>query len=346
MHTGYLGAKHAYPGIDDTAATLAAMHFADRAVGNYHAAQRPTIFQGTLGASLGLFQTYMLTFAQHIYRGIENRNFRQLSALMLSQAGIFGTKSLPGYNLLSEQIISQFSENNWDLTTGTYRAVGDPTAEMILYGLPSSITGTAFYTRGDVSPRIPSTMGDIVLLNSARQGYEFVTNTISKVSQGWQDGQITRNFLEAVSLQSMSRPAARWAEILSGSSQTAQGNTVSTYDEVWTPIGVAARAIGARPLTEQVTREAMYLNRFYEARDHENRQRAMARIKTALRGGDLSDELLSSIATEYMRQGGNARGWRSTMNEALIKSNLGERMDLKRKLEPTSPLHYMIDDLY
>lgn len=346
MHTGYMGAKHAYPGIDDTAATLAAMHFADRTVGNYHAHQRPTIFQGTLGATVGLYQTYMLTYAQHVYRSLEERNFKQLASLMLVQAGIFGTKSLPGYNLLSEHIVSHFNNDQWDLTTGVYRAVGDPLAEVALYGLPSSITGAAFYTRGDITPRIPSTATDLAVLNAAIQGYGLVTNTISKISQGAQDGFITRNFLEALSLQSLSRPVARWSEILTGTSQTSQGNTVSTQDEVWTPIGVAARMLGARPLEEQVTRETIHLNKFYEQRDFENRQRAMSAVKTALRGGDLDDAVLSRVAFDYMRQGGTAKGWKAVMNDTLIHADLGARMDLKRKLEPTSPLHTMIGDFF
>jgi hypothetical protein len=346
MHTGYLGAKTAYPGIDDTAATLAAMNFADRTVGNYHAAQRPTMFQGTLGAVIGLYQTYMLTFAQHVYRGLETRNFKQLGGLMLAQAGIFGLKGLPGYGILSEQIVANFSQDNYDLTTGLYRSVGDPTAELILYGLPSSITGTAFYTRGDISPRIPGTVTDLALLNSATQGYELVSNIFSKVAQGAQDNNMGRAFLEAISLQSINRPVARWAEILQGSSITSQGNTVSTADEIYTPIGVAARMLGARPLEEQIAREAVYLNRFYKARDFENRQKAVERIKRGLRSGELSDETISDVSMDYFRNGGSAQGWKGVMNEGMVKSDLGMRRDLLRKLEPDSPLNHMIGDLY
>ena len=93
MAQGFLMAKHAYPNISDKAATIYARSITDRIIGNYHSAQRPTMFQGTLGAALGLYQTYMLSFAQHVYRGIEKRNWEALSTSMLMQAGIFGTAS-------------------------------------------------------------------------------------------------------------------------------------------------------------------------------------------------------------------------------------------------------------
>lgn len=346
MHTGFISAKHAYPGIDDAGAMIAAMHFADRTVGNYHAAQRPTMFQGTLGAALGLYQTYMLTFAQHIYRGLEDRNFKQLATLMLTQAGIFGMKGLPGYNLISEQVVANFNDSNWDLTTGTYRAVGEPTAELILYGMPSSISGVAFWTRGDISPRIPGSVDGLALVNSTKQAYGFLADMFGKVGAASGDGTAGRAFLESLSLQSLNRPIARTAEILQGASITREGNTVSPADEIYTPIGIGARLLGARPLEEQVTRDMVYSNRFYESRDHDNRQRAMERIKRGIREGHLPDTVISEVAADYLRNGGNAKGWRSVMNDAMLRSTQGARMDLIKKLEPDSPLGAMIGDLY
>jgi len=345
MHTGYIAAKHAYPGIDNTAATIAAAAFTDRAIGNYHASQRPTAFQGTLGAAIGLFQTYFLTFAQHIYRGLEDRNFKQLAVLAMTQAGMFGINSWPGYNMLSEQVISRFNDKHWDLTTGTYRAVGDPAAEMILYGLPSSL-GPAFYTRGDISPRIPSTMTEIAIFNGIKEGWNAAHQVVKKTAQGLGEGTPVQSLFEALSLQSLNRPIARWSELVTGASVTRQGNTISPAAEVWTPTGVFARLLATRPIEEQVVRNARHLNQFYEQVDFERRQELMNKIKTSLRDGTLNDSLLSNAALEYVRFGGSARGWRGALNEAMVKSEEGTRLDLLRKLEPDSPLQVMLQDLY
>lgn len=345
MNVGYMAAKQAYPQIDDFAGTIAAMHFADRAIGNYHASQRPTFFHGTFGAAIGLYQTYFLTYAQQVYRGIENRNFKQLAAVASAQAGIFGMSSWPGYNLLSEQVVSQFSDKHWDITSGTYRAVGDPAAEVILYGLPSSL-GPAIYTRGDVSPRIPTGFQDIALYNNIRQGWDAAAGIVERTASGLQNGNLGQSMLEALSLQSINRPIARWAEIAAGESVTRQGNTVSPSSEVWTPTGVASRLIATRPLEEQVVRNTIRANKMYKEMDFENRQAAVEKLKVAIRNGNLDSELVSKTALVYFKKGGTADGWNSAMNELFVKAEQGARMDLLRKLEPDSPLRRMVSDLY
>jgi hypothetical protein len=102
-----------------------ARDFMDRTIGNYAAAQRPTMFQGTLGVAMGLFQTYMLTMAQSLYRHLEKGEFKALAKTMLAQSTIFGAKSLPGFNIVSEKIGEHFSDDNFDLVTGTFRALPD-----------------------------------------------------------------------------------------------------------------------------------------------------------------------------------------------------------------------------
>lgn len=345
MHTGYRAAKQAYPGIDDTAATIAAVAFADRSIGNYHAAQRPALFQGTFGAAIGLYQTYVLTYAQSIYRGIENKNLPQLASLAIAQSGIFGISSWPGYHTLSEQVVGKFSDQHVDLTTGTYRAVQDDAAKLVLYGLPSSL-GPAFYTRGDVSPRIPSAAGEIAVFNGIKQGWSAATQIIHKAGEGLQNGTMAQSMLEALSLQSLNRPIARWSELVSGSSITQQFNTVTPTSEMFTPAGVFSRLIGTRPVEEQVTRNAVYLNRYYEAMDKERRDAAVDQLATGLRNGSMSDTLMSDTAEKYLRAGGHARGWQSALNQVLLQSAEGTRLTLLRKLEPTSPLNMMIRDLY
>jgi hypothetical protein len=155
MNTGAVLAKRLYPELDDTGITIFARDFMDKALGNFHASQRPVFFQGTLGVALGLFQTYSLTLAQSIYRHLELKNYKALGTAALLQSGIFGTESMPGFNLISQQIGKNFSDEHFDLSTGTYRAVGEPLGNFLLYGLPSNIGGGSYTTRGDVNPRAP-----------------------------------------------------------------------------------------------------------------------------------------------------------------------------------------------
>jgi hypothetical protein len=345
MYTGAVLAKRLYPELDDTGVTIFARDFMDRAVGNYHAAQRPVLFQGTLGVALGLFQTYMLTMAQNIYRSLELKDYKALGKAMLTQSTIFGTSSLPGFHFVSEKIGEHFSDNNVDLTTGTYRALPDKMADSILYGLPSNmpLVQPALYTRGELNPRFPGGLTDIVGINFALQAKDSVQHVVESI--GNQNQDVGRAMLEALSMQSMSRPIARISEIATGTSVTRQGNTVSTPEEVWTTTGVLSRLLATRPLAEAKLREADHLNRFYGAVDRDNRQEAMMKLKTSIRNGTLNDEIVSKTAEVYFRNGGSPTGWRSAYRQALMTTNTNGKEGLVNRLDDDNPLMHMIDSL-
>lgn len=150
---------------------------------------------------------------------------------------------------------------------------------------------------------------------------------------------------QALSLQSMSRPIARTAELVSGYSITQKGNTVQIPEEVMTPTGIFARVLGTRPIAEQKLRDADHLNHFYGAVDYENRQKAMNKLRTAIRNGSLNEEKTAKIAEEYMKLGGTPRGWQAAINTAVHKTDTSGKDNLISKLKPESPLNYMIDHL-
>ena len=341
MFTGAVLAKHLYPGLDDAGITVFARDFMDKAVGNFHAAQRPVFFQGTLGVALGLFQTYSLTLGQSVYRNLELKNYKVLGKAALTQSGIFGTGSLPGFEAVSNQIGEHFSDDHVDLVTGTYRSLADPMAETILYGLPSQL-GIGTHTRGDISPRFPGLSGEsIVALNFASQTVDAVMNVAKAMGQV--DASLPQAIGEAMSLQSLSRPLARGAEILTGYSKTQKGNTVQTPDEVWTLAGVGARILGTRPIAETKLRDAMHMNSFYNSVDSENRSAVVSRLRTSVRAGTLSEENVSEAALKYMSNGGTPSGWRSAINDTVMKTESSGKETLIHKLRPNSPLNLMID---
>lgn len=341
LFTGAVIAKRLYPELNNAGVTIFARHFMDQAIGNYHAAQRPTMFQGSLGVAMGLFQTYMLTMAQSIYRHLELKDYKALGKMMLTQTTIFGTGSLPGFSPISKMIGEHFSDEHTDLTTGTFKALGDPMASLVLYGLPSSI-GPAFYSRGELQPRVPMKPGDMPSVNMAGQVISSFMQIKDALSRDYPD--MGRAFGEALSMQSISRPLARGAELVTGYSVTRQGNTIAVPEEVWATQSVIARIIGTRPLEEAKLRDAIYLDRFYKSMDHDARQEVTEELKTAIRSNSLSDEKLSNLAEEYMRTG-TSQGWRSALNTAIAQTEVSGREALLKKLRPDSPLNFMIDSL-
>ena len=151
---------------------------------------------------------------------------------------------------------------------------------------------------------------------------------------------------EALSLQTLSRPLARTAEIVTGESVTSKGQTVATSDDVWTFNGITSRLLSVRPMEEQKTRQALHLNSFYGAADYENRQKAVGKLRTAIRAGNMDDDLIDTVATDYIKAGGKNNGWNAVMNEIMTRTEEGTSYDLMRKLEPDSPLRLMLKDTF
>lgn len=342
--TGVNIAKRAYPGISDTGARIFASNFMDEAIGNYFAPQRPALFHGTFGTAIGLFQTYMLTLAQQLYRGIEHKDWIKLGKQMLTQSSIFGFASLPGFAQISEGIAINFSDQNIDLQTGTFRAVPDMAANILLYGMPSTF-GAGIMTRGDIQPRLPNPLtgiDSIAAVNFAGQSYQAMERVAKAAFTG--DEHVGRAMLEAISLQSMSRPMARLAEVANGYSITKSGDKVYGPSEMYTAQSLISRVFSTRPLEEIKLREMMHLNTVYGAEDSQRRKKVIAELKSRAREGNLNQDAYEALMERYMRTG-TSTGWRSVVNAAVAQSNKTGREVILEKMRNDSPLGMMVNDL-
>jgi hypothetical protein len=350
MHTGYQLGKRLYPGLGDDGLTIFARDFMDKTLGNYSAAQRPVAFQGTLGMAMGLFQTYMLTMAQAIYRNVEVKDWKTIAKGMLAQQTIFGAASLPGFSPVSTAIGEHFSNEHYDLKTGTFRALGDEAADWLLYGLPSNITQAGFYTRGDIAPRPPNVLGgleNIVGVNMGMQAVQAVRNLAGALGEGENAGQAV---LQALSMQSLSRPIARNAETLAA--MTSEGGainqaerTIQNSEEVFNFVGISSRLMSLRPMQEAKLREMDHMNRYYQAADKERRMGVIQELRTAIRTGTNSPEKIEKIAEQYMRFNGSPAGWRSAFRQALETTNARGVDTFAESLREDSPLNAMISSL-
>ncbi|ANA48876.1 structural protein [Pseudomonas phage PaMx33] len=324
----------------DKQVLIFARDFLKQSVGNYTTSQRPMLFQGSAGAAMGLFQTYMLTYAQNLYRHLELKDYKGLGKVMLAQGGIFGAGSLPGFQPISHAIGDHFSDDNYDLTTGTFRALDDDLASILIYGLPSNL-GPALHTRGDVNPRVPSSFDTMVapsMIGQLMTSFVDVGKAVLK-----QDGNVGQAFFEALSTQSVSRPIARLSELASGYSVTGAGNQIAAPEDVWTWQGVLARVLSTRPLKEAKVREAIHLNTYYGSLDREQRQAVLETMKTAIRNNNLTPELMDDLALEYLRTG-TPQGLRSSINQAFMENEEGKVAQLRQTFKD-SPLVYLLDDL-
>ncbi len=314
-----------------------ANQFTNRTMGNYTARQRPTMFQGSLGATVGLYQTFMLTMFQNMFRFIEGQNYSAMRNLMLAQTGMFGMSSLPFFDPISRAIGSYTNDDEADLTTTTYAMFGNneeasrSLAEYTLFGLPSTLMQSAFYTRGELQPRTPINPEGNPLTEGAITFAPPIVNTLKQLHDtAWQVGtrvatqlqtdgtpiDIGRAVAEGISIQSMWRPGARLAELITGSSLDRTGRVVSSQAEAQFNWATFARVMAVRPLKEQVARNLNFLGKYYDAKDQAKRREAVVGMRSMVANGDTSR--ISGVFEKYLNQGGSANGWNAAVNEAYM----------------------------
>lgn len=335
-------------GADDTALYIYAKDFMDRAIGNYMPHQRPVAFQGSLGAAIGLFQTYMLTFAQDMYRHLETRDFAALGSVMMWQASVFGIPSMPGMPQLSTLIADKFSDDNIDVKTGLFRMLDHKAGqEALVYGLPSALGsfigleggGPNIAGRGVLQPRIGVPGAEMVI-----GAGEAVLNVADSMRQaGMEAGAVS--LLEALSQQSVSRPLARSMELVIGHSVNRAGRTVAVEDDVWQAGSILARLIGTRPTDEVRMREAAGLNTFYGSLDREKRKTAIEDIRQHVRYGSLDSKAIERAAERYFDRNGSPQGFRSALSTAIEMDSQNLAGQLRQDLDFNSPFLNMIGDL-
>ena len=150
--------------------------------------------------------------------------------------------------------------------------------------------------------------------------------------------------LEAISLQSVSRPLARVSELVSGRSITSRGDVVQQGAELYTVQGVISRLMATRPLEEIKAREALHLNTIYGQADSDKRKAVTSRLKSHIRSGDMDGDKLDVLASEYLRTG-SSQGWRAAVADAVKQAGQSGDATTLGKLKPNTPLYLMIDDM-
>jgi len=302
-----------------------AHRFSNEVIGDYRSGNRPQVFQGAVGMPLGLFQTYMWNYYQRLFSYIENRNTRAIGTQLAMQASIFGGVTLPGYAAFSA--LWEGAYDGKDTPASMLQAnYGKNTADMLMYGTISNLPklfasdGIAFYTRGDVSPRVGALAGD--LTQTAVGGlYSSVVGTVGgildQVLSGGR-GLDARQTTETVAAFSISRPLRSLIELASGHSLDTRGNVLS--NEVHSGIGIAARMLSSRTLGESKAREVEYAIRATDASQAAKRARTREALKSAIRGDNVNEEVLLGTMKDYLMQGGAPSSIPSFLNQAAAQA--------------------------
>jgi len=321
--------------------------FVNRTQGNYLASQRPMLFQGAIGQSIGLFQTYQFNLMQQLLRHMGEGAAKDSATLIGLQGTIFGLNGLPAFNAINTHIIGTASgnEKHRDAYTAVYGAAGKEAGDWAMYGLASNFLlhpdlKTNLYVRGDINPRnvtiVPVDPRNIPMVQAAGKFFGNIWNTASKVANG---GDFTTAILQGLEHNGISRPLAGLAQTLEGLanplkqsySTSNRGNVIGSND-LFSLVNMG-RMLGGKPLGEAVAMDEAFRTKTYSIADSRKRSELGAAIKTTMIAGqDPTAEQIDNFVYEYAAIGGKPEEFNSWMMDLYTTANTSQANVIRRNL--------------
>lgn len=300
-----LEAKHAF-----------AHDIANKMIANYSPNNRPEIFQGAIGANLGLFQSFIQNYYQRMFRYIETKDYGSLVTQYGTQASLFGVTSIPGWSEFNKAM-SAAGEGENDPTSQIWNRFGEGPGDLIGGGIISNIPklfgapAVDLYSRGDTSVRLPGTVVPPAISISMKimQGIGEGIQAFSDANPALTGTQLS----EIVSNMMPNRPVAGIIEQFGAGGRDTDhyGQLVS---ETKGAMELTYRVLGLRSMRQSKEIEAFYGNK--NAMEHKASADEVLRTATrsAMREGNY--DALPDIFNKYLENGGDPRYFRR-----WIKSN-------------------------
>lgn len=288
-----------------------AHEFANKNIGNYAASNKPKIFQGATGMSLGLFQTFAWNYYQRLFSYIERGDKRAIAVQYAMQASLFGAESVPGWDVFTENFAKNYN-GSVNVIDGIRNQMGDgPLAiaavDTFMYGSLSTLSGMSMSTRGDMNPRhLPNILqlGDLPQVRLMQNTSEIVSRTFKMAASeaGWnaeQQAEILGQFASMRSMQGL-------AQLYTGEETDRRARLIEA--DTRTTLGVIARMLTLRPLKSAAMTDTLYRSDRIDAVERDKMQTLNSQASAIVRGGGTDEEIgtkLEAVAKDYMRYSGN-----------------------------------------
>ena len=294
----------------------------NRIQGNMLASQRPVAFQGAAGQAIGLFMTYQVNLMQQLFRHVGGGDKVATGMLLGTQTALYGMQGLPGWNLVNTMLVADAAGNTGhsDLYAAVNSATGKETADWLLYGLGSNLLGVAhpdlkvnLYTRGDINPRtltvLPTNVEETILYKTT---LGFIGNLFETAKNIGNGAPLDQAFYQGLQHNGINRPLAGMGAILAGATYTSDGKMIAPVDEQLTTLSISntVRLMGAKPLDDAITADALFRTRAFDAADKEKRDSIAEAVRLEAADGTIDPEKIPEFAAAYAKTGGNPEAFR------------------------------------
>lgn len=301
---------------------------ANKMIANYSPHNRPEIFQGALGAPIGLFQSFVMNYYQRMFRYAETKDYRALATQVATQSGLFGVSSIPGWQQFNEFMTK--NDGSEDPASGIYRKFGGNAGDLISHGLLSSLPAlfgapsADLYSRGDVSIRqlqISDPTSIPTILNSTVPAFNLMSKLYNGLTQGIglfseRNPQLSSTQVaEVLSNAIANRPLAGLIEQFGahGNDTDASGQLVN---ETHGMMETAYRLMGIRSMRQSRELEAFYANK--NAMEHKAAldEQLSQHTRGLIRSG--KTDAIPDVFRQYVENGGDPRNFRRWFKATYI----------------------------
>jgi len=326
-----------------------AHNFMNEMVGNYNPRNRPAMFRGAIGLPLGAFQTFMFNYYRRLYGYVERKDFASLAAGYATQASVFGAQSVPGWGLFNSAMFDNYDGSD-SLATRLDRKFPAGVGEFLMHGSLSSIPGIfgaseyniAFYPRGSVDiTRPPPTFVDLLTTGQTERSRVPAIAMIEQIVGGVRKsidnafgagGFSVQQQAEILGQMTTNRFFSGVMELASGVKvdQVGQAVDAATFDAV----NVASRMLGTVPSDTRRMMDAYNSQQLVQLNQQNLRTKLNDKVRSLIRGNDLTVDRLQPIVHEYLRSGGNPAyfgTWlRNTVETAAVPKAVRQLDELSR----------------
>ena len=304
--------------------------FANQVIANYSPMNRQEVFQGAVGNSIGLFQSYITNYYQRMFRYVETSDWKALRSQMLWQGSVFGVPSMPGFAAIGA-LHQWLDDDNMDFQKGMQERFG-PAGDLLQGGLLSNLP-TLFgapaldlYTRGDVNIRVPgmglfqdndkSSLRNLAEIAPAismmTRIYDGISQSLSAVASS-NPGLSAQQLSEILSNTIPNRPIAGMVETFGagGFDTDRYGQVVGQNQNMMESV---YRVLGLKSMRQQEETTAFYASKVAEQQQAGLKEGLRLQMRSAVREGRF-EELQDIFFDKYVENGGDPKYWRRTIRE-------------------------------
>ncbi|KAK0039431.1 structural protein [Biomphalaria pfeifferi] len=307
-----------------------AREIANSMIADYSPVNRPELFSSGFGSLIGLFQSYALNHYTKMFRWMEDGNYKAFGIQAAMQATMFGVPGTYGIGSLMDLRDSMTASGSEPTALDIiYSRFGSVLGGAIAHGGVSEATGLAFWTRGDMNPRIPGASGSLPAIDvGVKVANGFVDGVKSYMNA--MPGEGGHAFLEAAQREMPNRVLKSWLMALNG------GREVDAYGQVMTDtrdmMDYVARFMGIRSRRQQAELEAFYAGKSAMERDAAKRESLRMSFRSAVRrsNGDVNQVNPIQYYNDYVASGGNPRTFKTWVRDNLRDSDSARSVESLR----------------